>query len=608
VNPTPKIRIAYLDGTRLNRALRAGISSLVADRIRLNRINVYPVPDGDTGTNMALTCGAIAHVLKSKPERHAGKLLLAIADAALDGARGNSGAILAQFFQGLADSLGDQERITPDFLVTGFSAGDEYARIAMDSPQEGTVLTVITAVARELQSQQKNGNNDLIQMVDAGLEHAREALEATRNGLEAMRKAGVVDAGAGGFVDLLEGIADFLHHGSLRAVPEPSIDDPDIASDIAASDINQDIEFRFCTECLIAGDGLDRRRLREILSELGNSMVLAGTRRKLKVHIHTNDPEQVFDTVARFGAVSGQKADDMLQQTRTIRRSKERVVVVTDSAADMADFAYDELGIHVVPLRITFGERSYLDKISLSAEEFFEKLKQNPEFPKTSQPAPGDFRRTFEFLSSHFEHVVMISLSAHVSGTFQAAAAAAARVDGPGKITVIDSRNVSLGQGLVAMHAAECAKAGYSGEKLITAIQQCLPRTRSFGVVSDLEYAVRGGRLSPSRKKLADFLGVRPIFKVTHEGRVAPASAVRKHVDKVNRLARYVARQTDKSSTYRVAVGHGDCEQDAARLRQALNESMKNLESIWVTELGAALGAHTGPGTLVAAIQEYHSP
>jgi len=427
VKPVTKTRIAYLDGARLNRALKAGISFLVADRIRLNRINVYPVPDGDTGTNMTFTCGAIASVLKEKPDSHAGNLLLRVADAALDGARGNSGAILAQFFQGLADSLGDVKRVTPDDLVTGFSAGDEYARIAMDSPQEGTILTVISAVASELRNQQTIGNDDLVVMVDAGLERARESLEATRNGLEAMRKAGVVDAGASGFVDLLEGIADFLHRGSVRAVPEPSTDDPDIASEFAAGDVSGDIEFRFCTECMVTGDRLERRRIREILSELGNSMVLAGTHRKLKVHIHSNNPEQVFEAVGRFGVVSGQKADDMLQQTRTIRRGKESVVIVTDSAADMPDIAYEELGIHVVPLRITFGERSYLDKISLSAKEFFQELKQNREFPKTSQPAPGDFRRTFEFLSSHFETVAMISLSAQVSGTFQAAAAAAKR-------------------------------------------------------------------------------------------------------------------------------------------------------------------------------------
>ena len=200
MNPPAKSHVAYLDGPRLNRVLRAGIHRLLSDTTRLNRINVFPVPDGDTGTNLALTCGSIARILMTRKTAHAGKLLVQVADAALDGARGNSGAILAQFFQGLADSLMDRDRVSAQDLVRAFAMADEYARMALETPQEGTILTVISQVAGELSDRYRQGTDDLLPLIDAGLEKGRTALEDTRNGLEAMRKAGVVDAGASGFV------------------------------------------------------------------------------------------------------------------------------------------------------------------------------------------------------------------------------------------------------------------------------------------------------------------------------------------------------------------------------------------------------------------------
>ena len=601
---TSPVRINYLDGHRLNRALRAGIDRVAAERVHLNRINVFPVPDGDTGTNLAQTCSTIAHVLINQSIDHAGQLLIQVADAALDGARGNSGAILAQFFQGLADCLGESARIDAGELVAALATCDEYARSAMDAPKEGTVLTVISDFSRAMHASHGEGLTDIVSLLDTGLETARRSLAATRDGLEAMRRANVVDAGAAGFVDLLEGMADFLHRGSLRAVPEPGTDGPDVVASLGPIELETDVEFRYCTECMLTAENIDRRKLRETLSELGNSLVLAGTRSKLKVHIHTNHPDQAFEAAGRFGTVSGQKADDMRQQTRSLQAGGPRVAVVTDSAADLPDSAYESLGIHVVPLRVHIGERSYLDKLSLTAEEFYAEIQANPEPPQTSQPAPGDFRRLYEFLVSHFEHVVSISVTAKLSGTWQAAVAAAERVQGPGKITVIDTRNASLGQGLIAIRAAECARAGRTAEEVINAVEESLPRTLAFGLVPDLSHAVRGGRVSTTQKWLADLLRVAPIIKLTTDGRVGFAGAIFRRGDPVRGLYRHLARHIKPGRKYRLAVGHANQLSAAERVRDAIAEAFPSVEPMYVTEIGSALGVHTGPRMIEAAIQE----
>ena len=594
--------IAYLDGRRLDRALRAGIRRVLAERQMLNRINVFPVPDGDTGTNLGLTLGGIGAALAAKPSGSAGTVLVNVADAALDGARGNSGAILAQFFQGLADALGELERISTADLAKGLELASAYSRDALSKPLDGTVLTVIHDVALAARALVETSANDFVPFLAGLLAEARLSLAATQNGLEAMRKAGVVDAGASGFVMLLEGMAEFLTEGSLRQLPElPPQEDAVAAMAIGGSDA---ITFRYCTECMLTGTGIDRRRLRETLSELGDSLVIAGTHRKLKIHIHSNNPDRVFTAAGKYGEVGATKADDMRQQARSIGRSGLRAAVVTDSAADLPEYAYESMDIHFVPLRINFGERSYMDKVSLPPAEFFAELRRNPEHPQTSQPAPGDFRRVYEFLSSHFEEVISISLSRAVSGTWQAATNAAERCRISGHITVIDSRNVSVGQGLIAMAAAELVQAGCRGAELIAGVERAVLTTQSFGLVPDLTWAVRGGRVPGWLGWLAGRLGLVPILRMDQHGQLRTTRVTRRNGDLVGALANQVKRQFRPNQHYRLGIGHADRPAEAERLRELLQQALADSEPPFVVELGAAIGAHGGAGTLMVSFQE----
>lgn len=569
---------------------------------------MFPVPDGDTGTNLALTFNSIAHRLTKLETEHAGRLLTEVADAALDGARGNSGAILAQFLQGLADTLGDVRAVVPAAFANAMRAGNEYARAALGEPKEGTILSVIRDVADEVVQQQTIHGNDFVPILEAGLATGQRSLEATRDGLEQMRKANVVDAGAKGFILMLEGVVRFLHSGSLSAVPDPFAHAE--AELEGMDDVYEagDVEHRYCTECMLTGEDIDRRKLREALSALGSSLVLAGTQRKTKIHIHVDEPDQVFETASRFGTLSNQKADDMLQQSHAVRDGMPRVAVVTDSGADLPDSAYEDLGIHVVPMRVHFGDRSYLDKIGMSADQFFDTLATSEHHPQTSQPAPGDFRRTFEYLATHFDDVVAIAVTSGASGSFQAAQSAAARAPGPGRVTAIDSRTASVGQGLVAMYAAECAAAGQSGSQVIESASRAMARTTTFALISDLTYAVRGGRIKAAHKRIADFLRVAVVLKLNKAGRVVPGGIIPRQANPVPSFSGYLRRRIDPDKTYRIAISHGQNRDLAVDLEQHLRTVVPSIESVHQVELGAAIGAHGGPGTLVVAAQEYIAP
>ena len=400
--------VLELNGARLSRLLRAGIQRLLADQDHLNRINVFPVADGDTGTNMALTMSAVLTSLQRGADDHAGSTLTRAADAALDGARGNSGAILAQFLLGMGDSAASHAALSTAQFATAVTNGASYARDSLSEPREGTVLTVITDFATETARLAATGLHDYLGLFSQALNKARTSLQRTAEQLEELRAARVVDAGAQGFVDLLEGMTEHLHKDVDAEPAEASISS---ANDELTAGETHALSHRFCTECTITGNNIDRRRLREQLVTLGSSLVLAGTARKTKIHIHVNEPAEVFYVASQFGVLTAQKADDMQRQQQAAHDRQRRVAIVTDSVADIPDGLLDELGIHVVPLRIQFGEQSYLDKVGLSPQEFLAELVRNPKHPKTSQPPPGDFRRQFEFLASHFDVIVLFPIS-----------------------------------------------------------------------------------------------------------------------------------------------------------------------------------------------------
>jgi hypothetical protein len=401
-------------------------------------------------------------------------------------------------------------------------------------------------------------------------------------------------------------MTDYIASGSQDdpAVVVPALAESELAETTAGE--AEDLAHRYCTECVVTAGRVDRRHLREQLSALGSSLVVAGLHNKVRVHIHVNDPAAVFRVAARFGTVSGEKADDMQRQQHSAHAAGRKVAVVTDSAADIPDDELDRLDISMVPIRVQFGERSYLDKVGITPEEFFAEIARNPAHPKTSQPPPGDFRRQFEFLATHFESVVSVNLSRRVSGTCGAAEAAAARVSTHGKVTVIDSLNASLGQGLVAMYAAECAQAGYDAARVIEATRAVVPKTRTFGLVGSLEYAVRGGRVPRWVRNTADRLRLMPVLHATRDGRVTAGGVLFGREQLKEKFARFVRRRMRDDVPYRLLVGHANCEADGQWLLDAL--AADNVVYRRLLPCGTTFGVHGGPGLLVVAFQEYEPP
>ncbi len=588
----------------LRRALIAGMRRVIARRDLLNRINVFPVPDGDTGSNLAFTLSSVLSGSLSQRAGSAGDLLRRVAEDAIDGARGNSGAIFAQFLHGLSEQIGPQAVLTPSSLAVATRAGSEQAHGALAEPREGTILSVIRAFADALNNSVGVARRDLRSWFGGALRQAQLALADTPNQLAVLRQAGVVDAGAQGFVDLLEGIDDFIGSGSSPAAESPDASDTDAAFAGEHWHGEADAQRPWCSECLLqpatGGPDLDRDAILAALAEIeATSVVVAGGGRRMRLHAHVAQPSRLFERIAQFGELSARKAEDMRVQHRAAT-SSQRLAIVTDSGADLPRELAERLAIHSVPVRVSFGDEDFLDKVSISPAEFYRKLRSCADLPLTSQPPPGDFRRQFEFLLSHHDEVLYVGISRALSGTLQSGETAAARADAA-RTRVVDSRNASCGLGLLAIAAAELAQCGADSASVSAEIERLRARTLTFAATRDVSFAVRGGRIPAWTLPIARTLRLTAIAQMQPGGKLGVRGALFGRGNVPRRLAAYVARRVDRRLRWRLLVGHCDCATDGEVLLAALQQQL-DCRDAWLVEAGPAIGAHAGPGALVVSL------
>jgi len=361
-----------------------------------------------------------------------------------------------------------------------------------------------------------------------------------------------------------------------------------------------EIGLRFCTECMIEGEGLDVAGVRDAMTILGDSLVVAGSARRIRVHVHTDRPDQVFETAAGFGRVASTKADDMRVQ-HVARFDRDRVAVVTDSAADIPERILQQLRIHTVPLRVLLGPAVYLDKQTVNPDEVYDRLTRGERAVRTSQPAPGDYAALYSYLSEHYGALVVPSLSGSLSGTLEAARRAVGLTEGV-QVEIVDTRSASIGQGLVVRAAAERAAAGGSVAEVAAAAEDARARVRLFVAVPTLDYLRQGGRLAGWKARVAQWMGLVPLLTIDPEsGATRLLGLARRGSVHRSALSRAVAALGEEPSPPdAVWIAHAGAAPVADAFREELTRAAPGAE-IEIVEVGPALGAHTGPGAVAVA-------
>jgi DAK2 domain fusion protein YloV len=310
------------DRERVQELAHGALASLERNRERIDDLNVYPVPDGDTGTNLTMTARAVVDELDRTTTEDRPGLVKEVTRAALMGARGNSGVILSQIIRGAAETLRTNGEVDTHTLAAAFRSASDAAYRAVRQPVEGTMLSVIREMAEEGESPENDGLTKpelLARLVRRG----EEAVARTPEQLEVLREAGVVDAGGAGLLEIVRGLA-------ATAAGEPLPEAPAAREELNIEAIHQELSpYRYCTTFMIEGDDLDSDGIEHELEQLGDSLLVVGDPEALKVHVHTDEPGRALSVGTRAGVIDRVEIANMHEQT--VQREQRLLEAVPDA-------------------------------------------------------------------------------------------------------------------------------------------------------------------------------------------------------------------------------------------------------------------------------------
>ena len=356
-----------LNGNILRDAIISASNNLSNNRKKVDELNVFPVPDGDTGTNMSMTLANSVREISKLEGETAGKIASVNASCLLRGARGNSGVITSLLFRGFAKGIGDDEYLTAENLSAAFAAGVEGAYKAVMKPTEGTILTV-ARVASEKATESFNAGNDVLTVFADAIAGAKEALANTPELLPQLKKAGVVDAGGQGYVLILEGMMSVFEKGIIIPAGEveeaqaPAETDDDSYN--AAGEFDAEITFTYCTEFIVNRDPSCEKEpseLRTYLESIGDCVVVVDDDEIIKVHVHTDHPGNAIENALTFGGLVHLKIENMRDQHERAKHDAENAKKRPTKTADLKE------EIKPVPITNPYGFVSVAAGDGLSA-------------------------------------------------------------------------------------------------------------------------------------------------------------------------------------------------------------------------------------------------
>jgi len=596
-----KIQIKYLNGIRFKRFIINSAQRINQMEQYLNDINVFPVADGDTGTNMAATMSSIVKGVKKCKESSFARISSVIADSALIGARGNSGVILAQFFQGLAEATKDKVRLSTDTFAQAATKAAEQARKAISHPQEGTIITVMKDWADHLVKHAPQ-TPDFVELFKKSLSKANDSLAQTPDKLPILKKAGVVDAGAQGFVNILEGIVNFIENGRIKSL-KVIASTTDKMRSFNLDKVDSGINFQFCAECLLEGSDLDLEIIKQKVNLLGDSLIIAGSIKRAHIHIHTDKPEDVFTELSEFGTIVKTKVDDMHKQHTKIKLDTytKSIGLVTDSTCDLPPEIIKKYNIQVVPIVIQVGKKSYLDQVEIKPKDFIHILETSNEKLSTSQPPPAFFTEAYNKIALKYESIISLHISEQLSGTIQGARIGCKDMKYSNKIHIVDSKTSSVALGLLVAEAAQLIQERFSLEEIINRIKIAADNVKIFISIPTLKYLMRSGRLNKTKGLLGTLFNLKPILTINSDGNIVEAAKVIGQKRVIHKTVDLAIQFAKRVKNPRFAITHVA----APELAQWYSDKIRtifNSSKVMIAEASPALSVHIGIGGAAIAV------
>ncbi|MFD4815280.1 DAK2 domain-containing protein [Peribacillus butanolivorans] len=477
--------ITSLDGMRFAEMIIQGANHLAANAQMVDALNVFPVPDGDTGTNMNLSMTSGAKEVQNNVQEHIGKVGTSLSRGLLMGARGNSGVILSQLFRGFAKAIEHKSEINSEEFAQAFDAGVQTAYKAVMKPVEGTILTVAKDAAKQAVSSAAK-HQDLIQVMEEIVTEANASLKRTPDLLPVLKEVGVVDSGGQGLVFVYEGFLAVLKGEALpvRSANGPSMDDLVSAEhhmNVQGHMNTEDIVFGYCTEFMVrlesdklANKSFDEEKFRNDLSEYGDSLLVISDDEVVKVHIHSEQPGNCLNYGQQYGSLIKMKIDNMREQHTAIVGETNASLQTKPKSKEKYGVVSVAMGTGISELFKSIGAKSVI------------------EGGQTMNPSTEDIVKAVE--EAHAEHVIILPNNKNII----MAANQAADVLGD-YVTVIPTKTVP--QGMAALLAFNPSQDASENKK---AMIEALSHVKT----GQITYAVRDTNIDGLTIKTGDFMGI----------------------------------------------------------------------------------------------------
>jgi len=588
----------------LRQMLILAYKKVINKKESINSINMFPVPDKDTGDNLTATLEGVYYAINKKTFNNIIELRDAAIDGAICNASGNIGIIVTGFLNGFLSNLSKNIISIIDFK-NAFSFGMVSAYESIQNPKEGTILDVIQGANDSFLN--LSTKDDFKKVLKNAIRKAKESLDATQLKMNLYLKTTTVDAGGYGFLLMLEGFLEGLN-GKNRRI---NIDKNKKTFQKTTS-FFQIISHRYEVISLIRSPKVTKEEIVKELIPFGDCLDIVQANQKIKVHIHTDLPDEVINLISKYGTVINSKTTDMTQQVKENNIHKQEVGLVVDSTASLDSKFTLENDISVVQFKAKWEkvDQKITDpKISIYQKmKLFENKTDKYGWPKTSQPSPQAFLTAFKEQLQKYNFIICITASSTVSGSYNCSIQARSYLptSDQNRVIIPDFRQVGPGQAFLTIKATELIKQGYSHQQIEKDLFLISPKIKVFVTPDKISWTIKGGRISGNKAKIvnvAQKINFRPTLFLTPKGigimkiyfgHKSVSFLVRKYLNQI------VKKMDIKNLPLQIIIQHS-CEiKTINKFKESLD--LTKLQIIHISELSPVLGVHGGPDSISVAV------
>jgi len=558
----------------LTNALALGYERIVAWADILDRINVYPVPDGDTGRNLAITLAACRNV-SGDPDSLSREILLS--------ARGNSGNIVAGFLAGFLTCKDLSS------LPASAEAGRDLAYRAVPNPQQGTMISLFDTLVTSLK---KNPPEETGRWVESIIHDMEETVRNTREQLPELKKAGVVDAGALGMLVFFDPLLNTLAGRAVR----PSLFTDDLKDSLNLSGSWQDRNYQgYCLDVLLKIDHEEQEVVKHIM-DVGESVVAMPHGECLKVHLHARDRERVRQDLTSIGAILSWTEDDLAEQTFRFSepRKNQAIHILTDAAGSITRDQAQSLGITLLNSYIAVGNR-FLPETYVDPSQLFVAMKAGAKV-STGQASAVERQECYNNVMKVHDRVLYLCVGSFYTGNYDVAIQWKAENDPEGRMTILDTGVASGKLGLVARAAAELSLTVSDPMKVIAFARGAIQKVQEYIFLDTLQFLAAGGRMSKTGAFFGDVLRIKPIISPFPDG-ARKIGVVRSTRDQVKFAFRHLEQDIPKDQKAALLLEYTDNKEWLEGEIKPEIERRFPLVKVILQSLSLTSAAHMGPGS-----------